>query len=505
MLLDARTVPSGSTLSSDVCIVGAGAAGITLARELKNRASVILIESGDLEFNGDIHDLYRGTVAGNMWELAAKDDEVSAAYLQTSRHHYFGGSTNCWDGYCRPLDESVFAERDWVPHSGWPIGEADLDGYYEKVAHLCDIETQYRENGAANGRRFPSGIGWQPAIEYRSPPTRFGLKYRDELEDAERVTTCLLGTVTDLVTNAPGDAIERIEVKTLEGNSFEVESEIFILASGGIENARILLNSDRVHNTGVGNADDLVGRFFMEHLYPAVLPGFAALTRTSWDGVAEYDQFGIWTLGRDTIQAHGLLNVGLAFGKFRGSRKGLNRSVLATTATLDRHGTVDARAPERSLLTQMRLHVELAPHRDNRITLSDELDRMGMRRVKLNWNLSELDKYSMDKSLELYVAELGRAAAGRAAIGGLLMRGSYGSHHMGTTRMSHDPRTGVVDANCLVHGVSNLYIAGSSVFPAVGFENPTFTILALALRLADHIRRRRDGGGRHGAIPRHSA
>ena len=131
---------------------------------------------------------------------------------------------------------------------------------------------------------------------------------------------------------------------------------------------------------------------------------------------------------------------------------------------------------------------EQSPNPDSRIALIDKRDALGMPRVKLNWRLSELDTYSVLRTLELFAQELGRSDLGRLRIGTFPETFHYGNHHMGTTRMSDDPRQGVVDAHCCVHGMTNLYVAGSSVFATSGASTPTLTIVALALRLAKHVK-----------------
>jgi choline dehydrogenase-like flavoprotein len=137
-----------------------------------------------------------------------------------------------------------------------------------------------------------------------------------------------------------------------------------------------------------------------------------------------------------------------------------------------------------------------APNRDSRVTLGAELDPLGQRRVNLNWRLSPLDKYSVRRTLEIIGMELGRAGLGRLQVKIDDSDTAWpedligANHHMGTTRMNDDPKQGVVDKNCRVHGVSNLFIAGSSVFPTAGSGTPTFMIVVLALRLADHVKRK---------------
>jgi choline dehydrogenase-like flavoprotein len=139
--------------------------------------------------------------------------------------------------------------------------------------------------------------------------------------------------------------------------------------------------------------------------------------------------------------------------------------------------------------------IDPAPNPASRITLSDERDALGQRRAQLDWRLDSLDKHSVNRTLEIMGAALGRAGLGRLQIVSdddttwpEDIRGGW--HHMGTTRMSDDPKQGVVDKHCQVHGISNLFVAGSSVFPTAGSGTPTMTLVSLALRLADRIKER---------------
>ncbi|MGL4618309.1 MAG: GMC family oxidoreductase, partial [Chroococcidiopsis sp.] len=143
-------------------------------------------------------------------------------------------------------------------------------------------------------------------------------------------------------------------------------------------------------------------------------------------------------------------------------------------------------------LCETHLIGEQAPNPDSRITLSRDRDKLGMNRVQLDWRLSPIDKYTIKRSQQLIAEEFERSGLGKMQIelgdddaSWRSLRGSY--HHIGTTRMSNNPREGVVDEHCQVHGIHNLYIAGSSVFPTSGLSNPTLTIVALAIRLADRI------------------
>ncbi len=489
MLIDSNQVEHNSTLKTDLCIIGSGAAGVTLAREMKAHGDVILVESGGLDFNMEVYDLNRGSVSGKAWSATMASKKLQYMYLQTTRHSFFGGSTNCWTGFCRPLEASVFENRAWIPHSGWPITRSDLDHYYPQAAILCEVSEQYAQHEQSDGRQFKFSSDLRPAKEHKSPPTRFGIKYRDEILQSKTIRTYINGTVTNLICNAVGDTVERVEIKTIAGNSYFIEAGRFILATGGLENPRILLNANKQHKKGLGNENDVVGRFFMEHLYPKVRPGLTALSAVRWTGNDKFDEFGIWTFTPEVRKQHALLNVGIAFESTeKNEAYQFAQSVLSTSKAIDYDSVTNDNTHYDSIVTRARLHIELSPNPDNRVTLSEERDKLGMQRLNLHWQFSELDKHSIYKSVDLFALELGKSGNGRMSIGRLSLLESFGAHHIGTTRMGNDPKISVVDANCKMHELTNLYIAGSSVFPTAGFENPTFTIVALALRLADHLR-----------------
>jgi choline dehydrogenase-like flavoprotein len=153
--------------------------------------------------------------------------------------------------------------------------------------------------------------------------------------------------------------------------------------------------------------------------------------------------------------------------------------------------------PREDLVYRMFTRQEQAPNPESRIVLSAENDELGMPRANLRWKFTPIDKRSMRVYYELLGREMGRAGLGRVQIMDWLLDGddtawpnhlSGGWHHMGTARMHEDPRQGVVDANCRVHGIANLFVAGGAVYPTGGAVNPTLTVVAMALRLSDHLK-----------------
>jgi len=520
VLIDANSLPDGTEIEADVCIAGAGAAGIAMAREFIGQGfRVALLESGGRDLEADTQALYEGEVVGTR-----------PFALDQSRMRYFGGTTNVWEGWCRPLDDSDFEARSWVPHSGWPIGLSALIPFYRRAEALCQIGTfDYGAAAWDGGRKEAQILPLEPArirtrLYLRSPPTRFADVYGGELERAGNVTTYLHANVVEIETDEGGRQATAFRVATLAGKRFRAIGRLFVVALGGVENARLLLLSDRRRRGGVGNHADMVGRFFMEHL--VVATGRFLPADPDWDGEIYFADLGgltrvaVLTPGTEALRRERLMNLMLVLEpRYAPPAAGvrslrtildalkdgdypdeLGRHLGNVIADLDDLATVAARKlfGGRAPIDHFRLNarVEPTPDPDNRVTLTAERDRLGQRRVRLRWQLAEAALQSIRRTQEILGAEVGRVALGRVRLE-LDERepvwpdaNSVSHHHMGTTRMHRDPKQGVVDEHCRVHGVDNLFIAGSSVFPTAGYANPTFTLVALALRTADHIKAR---------------
>lgn len=488
MLLDARRIDDGSELAADVCVVGGGAAGITIARELSRSSSleVMLLESGGLQFDAGTQALYEG-------ESAGRDREYFD--LDACRLRYFGGTTNHWAGWCRPLDELDFDEREGIPHSGWPLRRADLDPFYRDAVPICQLPTSTFEAGdwarMTGTRPVPPTRDVGSAVFQVSPPTRFGEAYRPELERSRTVRVLLHANVVRVQLAEGGQVVRSARVATLSGTGFSVRARLFVLATGAVENARLLLASNDVRREGIGNEHDLVGRFFADH--PHVLVGAIQFPRKSRSFYAQHPSTG-------RPRAEGVL---VTSDRFTRSEHLLRCCLVRVPpppqpiplGTQIRAAARDLTGTDLGLLRALQVRVEQAPNPDSRVLLTRERDALGMPRVKLDWRLTQLERRTASRSLQVLSAAVGAAGAGRVfdrtQVDPDLMwfQAHGGSHHMGTVRMARDARHGVVDANCRVHSVSNLYVAGSAVFPTTGYANPTFTIVALALRLAAHLRR----------------
>jgi choline dehydrogenase-like flavoprotein len=567
MFIDARSIPNDQIVETDICIIGAGAAGITLARQFSGQPfRVAVLESGDIK--GD-----------NATQALAKGNSTGLPYypIESTRLRMFGGTTNHWGGTCRPFSDIDFEARDWIPNSGWPIRKDDVQPYYDRARVICNVGTPEWDLAdwekrdrlpilPLSDQRVASRVAQVVPVAQRS----FGKRYRDDIDHSTNVTTYLNANVTEIETNDAGTSVTGVQIACLSGNHFSLKARMFILAAGGLENARILLYSNRQQAAGLGNQHDLVGRYFMEHprleagqIIPAdrhlevgfyethpvaatrlkgyvglteeiirkeklvdvqvnMLPVYSAAYRESHSSGAvaslKYliqklrrreipDDFGthVSNIAGDLLTAQDFV---LPVAPLPLPKPLALRRILDGDAEAKEHllpsllGNIAAVANEEIFSNTLIDHVRLStridpvPNPDSRVKLSNTRDALGLPQIDFHWQLTPLDKHSVRRSLEIIGAELGRAGLGRLQI--TLddddtawpkdTRGGW--HHMGTTRMSDDPTRGVVDRNCQVHGIENLFVAGSSVFPTAGSGTPTMMLVSLALRLSDHIKER---------------
>ena len=509
MHVDARDLDDGSVIAGDVCIVGAGAAGISMALDwVGSGHQVILLEGGGFDYDPDVQALYSGTTSGQRYYP-----------LMASRLHLFGGTTGHWAGMCAPFDPIDFESRDWVPHSGWPIAYDDLVPYWRRAqptVEIGDHPFQLDYWVARDPSRQPLPLD-PSVIRHKmwqfSPFSRFGRLYRDEITRAPEVQLYTYANAVEIIASEDLRAVRSVVVTNHAGRTHTVQARYFILACGAIQNARLLLASDGQVEGGIGNGYDQVGRYFMEHL--------EVTSSELWLSRPQPMDLYLWqpneTLARAELgitesaqRSHRILNgtaslVPLAVGRHstpridswqnedpRESRDRFMETMQSAAALAE--GETDPRL-ERAY--QLDTRIEQAPNPSSRVTLVDDQDRLGMRRAHLHWALTDLDKRSIRTIHVLLGTHFGLADLGRIRLSEWLRDETdmsfpaelnAGWHHMGTTRMGTDPTTSVVDANCRVHGIDNLFVAGSGCFSTSAAPNPTLTVIALSLRTSDHVR-----------------
>jgi len=543
MIDDGLELSDGETLQADVCIVGAGAAGITLAVELAGTGvSVLLLESGGLKPEKDTQRLYEGAVA----------NERLHSPLHRYRERRFGGSTTIWGGRCVPLDPIDFEQRDYMPGSGWPIGLEELLPYYLRANRLCETgEFEYLAPAAFKRALRPMIDGFRSehfstdTMERFSRPTNFGARYAQKLRSAPNVRVLLHSNVTTLVFHPNGEAVEAVIARTLAGKSFRVIAAQVVLATGGLEIPRLLLSNRDKWSQGVGNGHDSVGRYYMCHIAGTIgTLKQSGPTDRVWHGYDVSDE-GIYcrrrlALTADTQRrlrignfvarlhhpritdpehrtavlsalqlAKGLISY--EYGKrLHGdermtARKWMNhlRNVLARpheVLVFGHHMLRDRFLAERKFPSiiikstaghySLDFHAEQEPSPSSRVSLAGEPDVLGMQRLLVDWRYTPGDIATVRAAVELFAQDIARSGTGTfeydpASIELEMSRyGAYGGHHLGTARMGSDPHCSVVDRDCRIHGLRNLYVAGGAVFPTSSQANPTLTIVALSLRLA---------------------
>lgn len=545
MIIDGRRHFYPDALETEICIIGAGVAGIAIALEL-DRAGIdcVLLESGGEVRDEATADLYRGESDGLPYEFA-----------DGKRSRYLGGSSNCWGGFCRPWDEQAFARRDWVDDSGWPIGRQLLEPWYARAHEVLHVssadyrpahwtarsEAEANEPGAASQRQRRRSLSrrlpvdpekLEDIVSHFSPPAKMGQIYHDALVKSRHVSLYLWSNVVDIACNTWGTNVEHVQVRTLSGNEFQVRARTFVLAAGAIENARLLLSSNRQRAAGIGNENDLVGRYFQDHpRFKGGVVEFAPQYRHNpfydikfhcvadelvIDGTKVSGQLRVpWAVQ----QRERLLDAQVWFysmhaGESEDTIRALQhlhhrarrqmspiRGLASDLAVIARHPlgaaayTVGHLSGSRRLVRSvtMEMIVEPEPHPDSRVTLCDQVDGLGMRRSKVTWRLTDNVRRTADRTFELIAQALQDAGVARVTLSTPMsetgwpanLEGTY--HHMGTTRMHESPHKGVVDPDCRLNSVSNFYVAGSSVFPTSSSNHPTMTLTALALRLSDHL------------------
>lgn len=541
MIIDARSLPPEESLETHVCIIGAGPAGLTLAREFVNQNfQVTLLESGGFEFDPEIQSLSTGRVIGDPYPE-----------LSRTRLRQFGGTSHTWEGQngykeygfrCLPLDEIDFEQRDWLPHSGWPFTRSHLDPFYERAHQVCQIgpyayKAEDWEDRRAVRLPFKSDRISTSMSQYglRYPFTE---QYPRQIKQTPNITTIIYASVVEIVTDESNQTVTRLRIVSSKDKQFWLTAKIFILATGGLENARLLLASNRQQASGLGNQNDVVGRYFMDR--PILSCSLLPYDHQLLEQTALYDIYrtkGTPIMARvhlteDFMRREHILNNGAQL--FPRPQQRQREATLAlralTSAIRDRQSLSDItknlvtalsgtdylvaagfwaairkipslRRGDWSYLPYEKLRfsqfeifyqIEQAPDPNNRVNLSSERDFLGQNKVEIHWRLNPIDIQNAIRVQEIWAEEFDKAGLGKLEVADKFEDWKFENramhHHMGTTRINNDPKQGVVDPNCKIHGISNLFVAGSSVFPTAGYSNPTLTIIALSLRLADHIK-----------------
>lgn len=525
MFVDSRTLEQESTITSDICIIGAGAAGITIAREfLGGTATVSVIAGGGMTPDGATQALSDGeSVDGRYFP------PIAAAVRSV------GGNTTHWGSWSRRFEPIDFRQRDWVPLSGWPIDLETLEPFYKRAHAVLKLGSEtFDPRAAANEAGDPSfSVITTPISEvetkiwrFHKPPVCFGRDHQEELAPSSNIKIYLDSHAVDIALNEDGTAVREIAASTLEGLRFTFKAKTFILAAGGLQNPRLLLASNGVQKAGAGNQNDSVGRYFMDHphLHHNGLIVLSDIKKYPYlyDTNSQYDKFIVGGLcpSEEYQTSAKILNCAVNFkpshrsASAAGVGEGWSDSIAAMWDDVlsfpgkayrrarKTFGLKNTSVPERQFLDVI-TRCEQTPNPLSRVLLHTDKDPLGMPKIKIDWRVTGLERRTMLEMHKKLAAAFGSISLGRFKVellerelkdnepwntAGEEGRFEGGWHHMGTTRMSDDPKLGVVDRDCKVHGIHNLYVAGSSVFPTSSAFNPTMTLVALAYRLADHLK-----------------
>lgn len=556
MILDARTIAHGTILQCDVVVVGSGPAGVPLALELAQRGiDVIVLEAGGEHYS----QLEQSRLEGEVVNPSTHHP------LDRFRVRQFGGGSNLWGGRCAPYQDIDFEPREWVPHSGWPIANRALKPFYERASNYLDLgEFCYDARECLDPQvasPFPQ-MAWgnvsDTTIWRYSLPTNMRQKYRRQLQRLTNLRVLLHASCLELRTSSGGERVSDVFVATGVGRRLSISARAFVLACGAIETARLLMVSRDNHAAGLGNAHDLVGRYYQTHLY-------GTIAKLKYSGNPRQVRYG-FERSRDGVYVQRMLTLrpeaqrrerlrnfcavlhnpdfnnpdhrsavlsSVFLVKWLISRRlpaellggGLDlkhRSAAAGASVVGRHiRNVVSDAPNlasfswtwltKRILSARKLpgvqvynrdgeypllySAEQEPNPDSRISLATGRDDFGYHRAKADWRFTTGDVEGIVANHAAIAREIG--ASPRPLLthdidlttlaDRVRASANVGSHHIGTARMSETPRSGVVDAACRVHGVANLYLAGSATFPTSSCMSVTLLIVALALRVSDSI------------------
>jgi choline dehydrogenase-like flavoprotein len=551
MKCDTAAMASGSVISCDVCIVGSGAAGITVARELDEAGFVtILIEAGGSKYKAEQQIALQGEVAESSFHPTP----------DLYRRRMLGGATSIWGGRCVPMSRIDLQARDYVPHSGWPISWEELNHYYPAAQSYCEAGNYDYKVPTSIGRdALPTITGYaDPEIETNkierfSLPTDFGKVYAQHLARSPNVRLALNTRATRL--NASGSIIESLDAATGNGRRIKIVARHYVLATGGLETPRLLMLSDPTRRGGLGNENGLLGRFYMCHIENTI--GLLKL-RAQAVAVVDFERSsdGVYVrrklcLSCEALNRHKLLNTVARFHYPLPSEPSHGNGLLScvylvkgaiipeygrkfSTLELANFGRQSRGAKfwfshlrniarDAPAVTKFGLHwvrhrilarrklpffvfhsrdsaypldfcAEQIPSYENAVTLGESRDSDGQPRIRVAWRLTPQDIDSLVRTVRILRDSFGRSGCGELIVDDerleeqISQSAPTGGHHIGTTRMADDPKQGVVDRNCTMHSISNLHIAGAGVFPTCGHANPTLTVVALSVRLAQHVK-----------------
>lgn len=512
-----------ATISADICIVGAGVAGLTIAREfLGSNVSILILESGGKKDESRIQRLYESDVVGLPHEG-----------VHNGRFRVYGGSSTRWGAQLMTFEQNDLDARAHVSGEAWPVNLHEIQQYYRRAEDVLSMNAlSYEEDLWSDLGVDPLGFDRQK-LKYRFSKWA-GFNNRNlaksigvDCASARNVTTLLHANLLEIVPSENGAAVECLKVGSLSGRKATISATRYVICCGAIETARVLLASDKMIPSGVGNDNDLVGRYFQDHisvraatLDPSDRARFTATFDPFMRGNTMHSCKVVMT--EEMQKEKRCLNVmgHVVYGFTEESGLYELRKILRAVQSkrnpipsplgawrILRYSSDIFRMVFGQFLARRRLsprfakcHLDIEceqlPSRDSRVMLSREKDELGMPKTMLDWRITDLEKHTVREYLHIFRSEWDRLGLGKAKWEASIFddgdewlgvcRDTY--HHAGTARMGLSPADGVVDRDLKVFGFSNLYIGSTSVFPTSSCANPTLTMMALCVRLSDHLK-----------------
>jgi choline dehydrogenase-like flavoprotein len=501
----------------EVCVIGAGAAGIVLALALARRGlKTLLLEAGGRGYEARTQDLYFGDVAGRDYKG-----------LYDGRFRVLGGTTTQWGGQILEIDDFVFDRRPWISGSGWPFPKRELQPFYDEAQTWEGLqqspkraEEVWQKLGLENPDFGPALIS---ELSRWCPFTNFARVYADELAQSKSLTTVLHANVCEFQLSDDETTIEAARCRTLRGHQLSFHANRFVLCMGAIESCRLLLHPAAGGAAPPWNRQGLVGKHYQDHVSCVAadvlirdpvraqtyfdyvsISGFRfqpklKLSRAEQEALQTLDVCGfmLFSSGENDdlalafetyrllktkrfkkLSARRLAHFVKHFHKLAWHRLPYSRSFSAKTDTC-----------------KLCVNSEQLPLAEGCVDLSAEVDALGLRRPRVRWKMSELELYSIRRYVGVIAEVFDNKGWGQIVpqaylfSDDALMSDRFEDiyHHMGGTRMGLEAANSVVDPSLKIHGTRNAYVCSTSVFPCAGFVNPTHTLIALALRLAHHL------------------
>jgi len=512
MFLNFSDIANNNLIEFDICIVGSGPAGLSVAHELNNTdINVIVLESGGIEPDADYSELNKGISTGPR-ELDT----------QNSRIRCFGGASRIWAGVCRPFSEDDFSKKSFVPLSGWPISFEDIEPYYKDASKILGFKyenfkskkwhSSYKTGLAFSEFRRKDSL-LSPMIFQRANVKKrdFSIQFKELFENSKNIKILFNATVVKSILNKEKTLISQLQIKDIKGNnSFKIKAKKIIFAAGALENPRLLLL-----NKDISERINFTGKCFMSH------PGFPNASKLIHSKYGE-------CISKPQIESSKSHLLFEANAETRYKKSMLRHSIVPVASTIKRKlsiyknnindfsdicklvDVVDyvdfwsglksvtckmTSEESRTRVWDLSIGIEQSPNIDSFVSLSTYRDQLGVKKLNIHWDsLNDIEKNTIKNATNIFAREVGITGLGKTKLSeDLLSEKLYSredpiNHHIGTTRMSTSSATGVVDKNCKVFNIDNLYIAGSSVFTTSSMVNPTFTIIALSLRLGKYLK-----------------